>query len=177
MKKAILTISAIIIALLIVFAAITILGNPDFFEELPQRLAPYHNSGDITVTLDGEQITLDGISINEWSVYTQSETEKLATVKNNKFKFQEGSYGENIFCFVVPVDVYGDVAVTFGHFNTNWWHEVHYDIQLNLVTNADGSLNADISQTVSYGGVEHFSHSNTEILDETNNLISIYVGP
>ncbi|MBQ4556635.1 MAG: hypothetical protein IJA60_03195 [Clostridia bacterium] len=178
MKKFILyTVIATVIAIA-ALATILILGNPELMEELPQRLALYHNTGNVTVTVNGEQIDLDGISINEGAFYeVSSQIEKVVTIDNNAFKFKEGSYGTNMFRFSTPVNEYGDVTVEFGHFNTNWWHEVHYDIELNLITNFDGSLTADIFQTVSYGGEEQFSHSKTDILDKTNSLISIAVCP
>lgn len=174
MKKFILYAVVAIAAL----ATILILGNPDLMEELPQRLALYHNTGDVTVTVNGEQIDLNGISIEEGAFYElSSQIEKVATIDNNTFKFKKGSYGTNMFRFSAFVNEYGNVTVEFGHFNTNWWHEVHYDIELNLITNADGSLTADIFQTVSYGGEEQFSHNRTDILDKTNSLISIAVCP
>ena len=176
MKKFVLYTSILIVLLCIISAAILILCNSSFLDELPQRLAPYHNNGKITVKVDGEQINLEGIEINQGLFYMSTQNEKVATIKSNEFKFKEGSYGENMFRFIIPIKEFGNVTVEFGHFNTNWWHQVHYDIELNLITNADGTLTADISQKVSYGGKERFSHCETDMLDQTNRLTSIYVG-
>ncbi|MBQ8837263.1 MAG: hypothetical protein IJ002_07140 [Clostridia bacterium] len=56
MKKFISITVVVILALLLLNAAYLVFGNSDFFKELPQRLAVYHNTGNITVTVDGENM-------------------------------------------------------------------------------------------------------------------------
>ena len=170
MKKTLLLIGIFIVALLLAFPAVIVLGNPDFMEELPQRLALHHITGDIHVTVDGEEMDLSGTELS-FDGY------ESATIKNNTFQFRNGAYGYNTFRFIIPVSGFGDVCVEFGHFNTNWWHQVHYTLNIDIVTNDDNTLTANTTQKIVFGGKEHFApNQQTDILTKENAKVNIYVG-
>jgi len=61
-------------------------------------------------------------------------------------KFRKGTYGVNIFKFVIPKsylkDFAKDIEISFGHFNTNSWHINNYviDVEINQISSDNATL-------------------------------------
>ena len=168
MKKGLMIIGiGIILIALLLFG----FGLAPYLPELRYRLAGYHNYGEISLFLNGSQVTLDQCPITMGMFDFPSETSKI---KNNSFRFKTGTYGRNEFHF----EVLG-VNVDFGIFNTNWWHVLYYDIELHLITNGDGTIDsAVLRQTCQVGktGTKYESESSVTF-DGNEKKIQITAGP
>ncbi|MBE7042134.1 MAG: hypothetical protein E7399_01380 [Ruminococcaceae bacterium] len=168
MKKCLIIAGMIIILIALLFYGC---GFFSYIPELSSRLARYHNHGEISLFVDGEQVTLDQCPITMGKFDFPLETSKI---KNNSFRFKTGTYGTNEFHF----EVLG-VNVDFGIFNTNWWHVLYYDIELHLMTNGDGTIDSAIlRQTCQVGktGTKYESESSVTF-DGNEKRIQIMAGP
>lgn len=165
MKKKCIIIIAVIISIIGIFALVF----KDYLPEISSRLALYHNTGEINLTIDGEKVELDDQIIT----YNHDTTK----IKNNKFKFTKGSYGDNVFSFESPNPIFKSLIIEFGHFNTNWWHKVHYVVDIDI-TSSYRQMTLDIKQTIYYGKQKKYEKEKTDILvDNELSEVSVYAGP
>ncbi len=143
MKKTIILIAGILaIGLFLFFGC----GIKQYIPEIPSRLAKYHNTGNVTITVDGEKVNLNGVEL----LYKNDLGENIETVKLNDsgFKFKDGQYGVNTFSLKVPCDILNEIAVEFGQFNTNWWHVCRYDVNVEITTNEDKTATAKMNTSI-----------------------------
>ena len=170
--KGLLCVVALMALIVVVFYGC---GLEEYVSEIPSRLALYHNTGKINVTIDGEPIDLNDVEI---TYAGDGNFIKSTKVSDGKFKFRKGLYGVNTFSFELPNDKVNGVAVEFGHFNCNWWHVVNYDVNVDIVSNDDTTFTAKISQVISYAGKKHPEAKQEGIvLNSENALIKINTGP
>ncbi len=112
---------------------------------------PYHNQGEILLTIDGQKTDVNDIAISFYSDSyffmpdNPNAKYESSLIKKNKFKFKKGSYGGNVFVFSLPNDHYNilpnsDIILEFGHFNTNNWHVLKYNIEVNIEKIEDGAI-------------------------------------
>lgn len=166
--------SFVIVAVLIVVAVFLAIDN-ELMAEIPSRLARYHNTGEISVTIDNEKIELDDCEI---TYNSEAPGEPLETehIKKGKFKFKKGMYGGNIFSFNIPG--YEQLTVKFGDFNTNWWHVNDYDVDVNIVLNDDFTLSATVKQIVYTEKRLLFEREETyNLRADEEAVLSVYQGP
>lgn len=162
-----------------------------FFANYPfAHFYPYHNKGTIELTIDGQQFNIDNIELSFYSdsyffmPNNSNAMYETCLIKNNKFRLKKGSYGGNVFIFTLPHEDYGilpnnDVVIQFGQFNTNNWHVLQYNIEINIDTTKNGA-HITINQAdalVTENDSETFeTKQSTDITDEQN-IASCYVGP
>ena len=131
-KRLLLLIAApLTILLVLALAYLAISYGPT--TELPSRLSRYHNLGEITLTVDGENVSPNGMEI---TLHTQFE-EHTERIKNGNFRFLHGDYGPNTLTFTIPAALFGgkqDIPVTIEYFNYNNWHVNHYQMEIAIVT-------------------------------------------
>jgi len=109
----------------------------------------------------------------------------VASRRRNRVKFRRGTYGGNIFKFVIPKlylkDFAKDIEISFGHFNTNWWHVNKYVINVEITQISIDSVNVTLTQKISWltDGSKKDSFENTisKKITENDTSVSIYTGP
>jgi len=185
LKKSILVIVAILVVL---FAYLY------FFTEVRYRFARYHNYIDAVIIVDQTQYNMKGIKVDyiyennsvlESNFFDDYSIDKEVSRKGNNVKFKKGIYGENIFEFVIPKsclkDFGKDIVIRFGHFNTNWWHIINYQVDVEINNLTKDNANITLKQKVSYisDGAEERIFENKESKEVTLNdsKVSIYTGP
>ena len=179
---------SILVILVILFAYVY------FFTEVGDRFASYHNYIDVVVKVDETQYNMKGIKVDyiyetnsvlESNFLNDYYANKETSRQGNKVKFKKGIYGGNIFKFVIPKiylkDFGEDVDIVFGHFNTNWWHIIKYQVDVEIKNLSKDSANITLKQKVSYisDGSEERIFENTETKEVTLNdsMVSIFAGP
>lgn len=144
-----------------------------YFDELPYRMAKYHNTGHISVVLDGEALDLTGEELH----FINLPKKHLETVilEDGSFAFETGEYGKNCFSLKLPNETLGEVIIRFGVFNTNWWHVNEYDVEVELTTMADGTVLAYMKKTY----LENYDniYEEQKTLTKEDNTISHIHGP
>ena len=141
----------------------------DSISEIPSRLANYHHTGRITVTVDGTKMDLEGTELLLLS--NTGEVVDKAIISDSEFKIRKGIYGQNLFRFFVPNDDVGEILVEFGHFNTNWWHVFEYDVEVEITANHDNTVTTKINtQMTAEGNQTNFEYTKT--LTPENHVIS-----
>ncbi len=167
MKKAL-----IVLAILIGLTAI-VFGLKSYIPELPERIAPYHNTGTIAIALDGEALSLNGTEI---SFLHESGNHVETTVLNDGvFRFKKGIYGMNAFTFHLGgQEGLPAIEIEFGHFNTNWWHVLTYSIDVKLETMGQQEWNSHIRQEIHYldGTIER--KETDTVINSGQNKISVF---
>ena len=125
-----------------------------------------HNRGEISLFVNGEQIDINRTEI-EWNTDT-------AKIRNGKFKFSEGSYGDNLFEYKIPGYEY--VTVKFGIFNTNWWHINEYDIDIS-VTDENDIIYVEAEQKINTQGSCYTDKNSVNLKKGEKKDLWIYLGP
>lgn len=185
LKKSILF---IVVILVVLFAYVY------FFTEVGDRFARYHNYIDAVIIVDETQYNMKGIKVDyiyennsvlELNFFDDYNVGKEVSRIGNNVKFRKGIYGGNIFEFVIPKsylkDFGEDIEIRFGHFNTNWWHIIKYQVDVEIKNLSKDSANITLKQKVSYisDGAEERIFENTESKEVTlsDSRVSIYAGP
>ncbi|HHW00599.1 MAG TPA: hypothetical protein GXX36_13755 [Clostridiaceae bacterium] len=180
-------IPAMIIILIIIFTYIFL------FTEVGRRFAIYHNYVDLVVRIDSIQCNMEGIKVDyiyetddvlETSFF-DNYSNNIAYKRRNRVKFRKGTYGGNIFKFVIPKlylkDFARDIEISFGHFNTNWWHINKYVIDVEITQISSESANVTLTQKISWvtDGLKKDSFEKTisKKITENDTSVSIYTGP
>ncbi len=145
-----------------------------YIPEIPSRFAKYHNTGKITVVEDGERMNLNGLELNYKS--ETGEIIETLVLDNGEFKFQEGIYGPNYFSFKIPNENIGEVEIEFGQFNTNWWHVCDYDLQIDMISQNDGTFYVEMKRTLTIEGYDDV-HETSKTITLDDNKISSFTGP
>lgn len=140
------------------------LNYKQYIPEIPSRLALYHNTGNITVVTDGRKLDLSGIDLDY--VYETGEVIETAVLNDGKFKFKKGLYGPNSFSFKIPDDTIGMVEIEFGQFNTNWWHVCHYNVEIEMISQDDGTVFVKMKKELNIG------NNDLSDVEETNKIIT-----
>lgn len=150
---------------------IVILGHffKDTIPEIPSRLANYHNTGRITVTVDGTKMDLEGTELLLLS--DAGEVVDKAKIYDNEFKIRKGIYGPNLFRFSVPNNDIGEILVEFGQFNTNWWHVFEYGVEVEITANHDNTVTSNINTQMTMEG-NQTNFENAKTLTPEDHVIS-----
>ena len=111
--------------------------------EMFSRLAWYHNTGYITLTVDGEAVSLDGLEImlmTDGKTNRDSPTHKLKD--GGVFHFRQGDYGPNLCDIFIPAELWGGdkpLQVQAQFFSANSWQVNHFCVFIDV---QDGEINA-----------------------------------
>ncbi|MDQ2086147.1 hypothetical protein RBH29_06845 [Herbivorax sp. ANBcel31] len=176
-KKPIITFCAITIFLLVIIIVVYTF----FFTEIGDRFAKYHNYITVDLEIDEKQQNMQDITVN-YIYDTGNIVEKKHFNNDNSVRFKEGIYGENIFEFVIPKEYFNkfneNVKISFGKFNTNWWHVCKYSVSVKVYEISEDKANITLSQDVLYrsdGGEKRtFTNEATKNVTLSDNSISIY---
>ncbi len=139
-----------------------------YLPEIPSRLAKYHNTGEISVVMNGESIDIDKLELQFKS--DSGETVETAKISDSKFKFKNGIYGFNTFSLTIPSDTVNEIVVEFGQFNTNWWHVCDYDVDVVFFEN-NKEITAQLNTQLTIDGITT-SFVDTKTITATDNVIS-----
>lgn len=164
--------------ILLVFAIVLLTGVfyscgfDEYIPEISSRLAKYHNTGEINVTIDGEKIPIDGTQID---FICDGDFVETTTSEEGSFKIKDGSYGENTFEFKIRETEFAPITVKFGHFNTSWWHVVNYKIDIDLLSDENGSYIVKTNGKISYKDKDYLVNidENTCLINKENNVIDL----
>lgn len=168
----------------IFLACISVILYVFFCTGISDRFAKFHNYVHVDFRIDGIQQNLKGIEVN-YVCDAGSVVEKKSFDNRNNVRFKEGMYGGNEFEFIIPKEYFNkfkqDIKISFGRFNTNWWHVCKYSVNVKANLISEDSVNLILSQEVLYksDGGEKRIINNDETKDITliDNSISIYTGP
>lgn len=158
----------IIVFIAICFVLFYVCFN-EYISEIPSRLAKFHNTGTITIVVDGDEADLTNYDISY--IDEMGKTVETSKIENNNFKFKEGLYGFNKFVLKIPHSELGEIKIEFGQFNTNRWHVCKYDILVDITTNNDGTVFSKMKKTLLVEGTET-KYEVSKTLDKNDNVIS-----
>ena len=161
----------LIMLLVFILVVIAAVGSnlTQYIPELPSRFARYHNTGSISVIVDGKEVDLEGIPLTY--IYETGDIIESINLVDSEFKFKKGMYGPNTFRLKVPNELLGEVIIEFGQFNTNWWHVCNYNIYIELTSNSNGTVTADMIKAITVEKSEKISEI-SKILSKNDNTIS-----
>ena len=163
----------VIAGTLVVLLAYTSVFVIALWNELPSRLSRYHNLGEITLSVDGEEVSLDGIEIT-LRAYDWKQTERIT---NGNFRFRPGEYGENTIEFTIPAAMYGgkrDIPVTIEYINFNNWHVNHYQMTIAIDTQGGTAAMRAQVQAISDRGPHIFKDAIVSLNDPAMILRASY---
>lgn len=174
MKKIVLCILIVILLVVIFYVDFVLQGNMHGIRGL---FTKDHNRGTVNVTINGEEAELSGLTLtfSDNGVFKPRVIGECVIGEDNSFTIKEGVYGRNYFFFDLPISANGEsITVKFGHFNSNWWNNVEYEINLDI-TGRD-ILSGTIEQTVMYDGVAVYQDSKSFTTDNKR-IVGIYADP
>ena len=169
MKKVLIIISCAFIIFCLVFALILDGGE----NSIPSRLSWYHNKEIINLAVDGQKVVLDNIDI----VLSSDGCEAKGKIRNGKFKFKQGDYGNNVCIFIIPAELYSgqiDIIVKADYWSYCSWDVNDFNINISIATTSGVSVYADgFVKTKSEKAAGYFKAVAKEISDG-NNMIEIF---
>jgi len=168
-KRLLLFIAGLLVLLLAYISVFAIA----LWNELPSRLSRYHNLGEITFSVDGEEASLDGIEIT----LRTFDRAHAQCIKNGAFKFRQGEHGQDILEFTIPAALFGgewDIPVTIEYFNYNSWHVNHYRIAIAVDTQEGTAVMRAQVQAISDRGPHIFKDAFVSLNDPAMILRASY---
>ena len=162
------------VVVFLIFIILVGYNYKQYIPEIPSRFAKYHNTGKISVVSDGKEVDLNGVKLS-YSIETGECVETLI-LDDGDFKFKKGNYGPNYFSFKIPNENIGEVQIEFGQFNTNWWRVCDYDLQIDMISQNDGTVHIEMKRTLTIDGYDDV-HETCKIITLEDNKISSFTGP
>ncbi len=135
---------AIFSVILITIVAVLLIWN---FRQYIPIIAPDCNILNISVTLDGEGLQLDGVEV----VYSDclGSTFDKQPIKDGVVKFKKGVEGQNVFSFKIPNDK-AETYIDIGRINSDRFNVSEFNVNVEVVTlsNTLSKINAKASFTI-----------------------------
>lgn len=173
----------IIIPIAVIFFVIAIIAflSWDKNSELVQRLTLTKNTGVVTAVCNGNSIDLNGFSVERGIINEEDNSLSSVTstkIKNGKFHFADGLYGDNFYKIIISTDKIdgyaNDIILYLTIVNSNKWQVILYDINVDIIT-IGGEAHATVSTHVQLGK-EYFETHSEAALNDTDNAIRLFIG-
>ena len=68
------------------------------------------------------------------------------------------------------------MQIEFGQFNTNWWHVCDYDLQIDMISQNDGTVYIEMKRTLTIDGYDDV-HETSKTITLDDSKISSFTGP
>lgn len=130
-----------------------------------------HIAIDVTVFLDGKEVSLDNLST---TCSFENEICKV-TSNNGVYKTSGGKYGEYLFQLVIPserLDGYEkDITLNLDYINSNDWYISKSDCRINLYTDGNGTLSGNTTLNTKYNDNTSYNHKyDLKLIDNAINI-------
>jgi len=174
--RKIITILAILFALIFLGAILILFQNLHYVNELEYRISRYHTFGEISVVIDGQKMDINDTVVQFICDGNITETTSL---NNNEFRIIKGVYGLNEYQFTL---LFSDdklnidnLDIRIEHFNTNWWHVNDLFININISNEPfpTASMFGSINTRTKNGSLEFSFEYQEKEIDFQNNLLHI----